>query len=313
MREIGGYIELEYNHRPMLHEGAVALNCGRSCLAYLLRARKIAKIALPYYLCDSVRNVCLGCGVRPRYYHITEGFLPEELSLQPDEWIYIVNYYGQLTDRQLKALADRYPRMILDQAQAYFAPPVEGVDTLYTCRKFLGAPDGAFLYTDAVFPDDLPRDESFHRMRFLLGRFERSAQEFYQEYVDNNHFFDQEPVKYMSKLTENLLRGIDYAEVKRRRTENYACLFSGLAEKNILSPRNVEGAFAYPLLLPDGVAVRSRLIKEKIYIPTLWPNVLHEMGPDTWEYKLAQNTLPLPCDQRYDLDTMRYLLEHLQI
>ncbi len=41
MREIGGYIELDTYRLPMLHEGAIALNCGRNALAYLLRARRI--------------------------------------------------------------------------------------------------------------------------------------------------------------------------------------------------------------------------------------------------------------------------------
>ena len=45
MREIGGYIELDSYCLPMLHEGAVALNCGRNALAYLLRARQIKKTA----------------------------------------------------------------------------------------------------------------------------------------------------------------------------------------------------------------------------------------------------------------------------
>ena len=41
MREIGGYIELDTYRLPMLHEGALALNCGRNALAYLLKARGI--------------------------------------------------------------------------------------------------------------------------------------------------------------------------------------------------------------------------------------------------------------------------------
>ena len=36
MKEYGGYIELEINHGEMLHEGAVALNCGRKCISISL-------------------------------------------------------------------------------------------------------------------------------------------------------------------------------------------------------------------------------------------------------------------------------------
>ncbi len=41
MKEYGGYIELDTYRLPMLHEGAVSLNCGRNCLAYLIEAKKI--------------------------------------------------------------------------------------------------------------------------------------------------------------------------------------------------------------------------------------------------------------------------------
>ena len=35
MKEIGGYIEFDTYHLPMLHDEAIALNCGRNDLAYL--------------------------------------------------------------------------------------------------------------------------------------------------------------------------------------------------------------------------------------------------------------------------------------
>ena len=44
MREIGGYFELDKYSMPMLHEGAIALNCGRITLAYLIEAKGIEKI-----------------------------------------------------------------------------------------------------------------------------------------------------------------------------------------------------------------------------------------------------------------------------
>ena len=106
-----------------------------------------------------------------------------------EEWLYVVNYYGQLGNDVLENLAGKYGRIIVDNAQAYFQMPLEGVDTIYTCRKFLGVADGAFLYTDAMIEEELPRDESFERMRFLLGRFERTASEFYPEYAANNGLF----------------------------------------------------------------------------------------------------------------------------
>jgi len=311
MTEIGGYIELDTYSLPMRHDGALALNCGRNCLAYLIEARQIRKIALPCFLCDSVRGVCERYGVTVWQYHIGNDFLPKELSLDADEWLYLVNYYGQLTAQQMEEYAKKHPRIIIDNAQAYFDEPLSGVDTIYTCRKFFGVADGAFLYTDAKLDRELPQDESFDRMRFVLGRFERTASEFYAEASANNRFFETEPIKRMSKLTENLLHAIDYAAVKRRRTENYAYLADKLDGCNRLKLRPIEGAFAYPLWLENGAEVRKQLIEQKIYIPTLWPNVRSELPPDSLEYDMANNILPLPCDQRYGIDEMKRIAEEI--
>ncbi len=307
MKEIGGYMELDTYGLPMLHRGALALNCGRNCLAFLAGARKIRRIALPYFLCGCVGDVCRREGVETRHYHIGPDFRPVEPELREGEWLYVVNYYGQLDDRFLEGLAERHGRVIVDNAQAYFRMPAAGVDTLYTCRKFFGVADGAFLYTDAAPEGELPRDESFGRMNFLLGRYEHGAAGVYPEYVRNDLSFGGEPVRRMSRLTENLLHGIDYGAVERRRTENFRILHGAFREVNRLELSVPEGAFMYPLYIRNGAAARKRLLEEKIYIPTLWPDA----GGDAGERDMAENILPLPVDQRYGREEMEYMVRKI--
>jgi hypothetical protein len=308
VKEYGGYIELDTYRQPMLHDGALALNCGRNCLAYLIKARRIRKIKVPFFMCDSVFDVCKRYGAELSFYHVGVQFKPIEVSLANDEWLYVVNYYGQLTTEYLTELKDKYDRVIVDNAQAYFDKPVTNTDTLYTCRKYFGVADGAFLYTDAESEEEFSVDESFERMHFLLGRFERIASEFYSEYAANNHLFASEPIKRMSKLTDNLLHGIDYGFVKERRTANFRLYHEKLKSTNQLDLREVEGAFAYPLLIENGVEIRRALQQKKIYIPTLWPNVLEETSETSVEYKMSQNILPLPCDQRYAKEDIASIL-----
>lgn len=312
MKEIGGYIEFEDYNGPMLHSDAIALNSGRNCLAYLIRAKQIKKIKLPYFLCDSVRNICEKENVQITYYRIDKLFYPEDVELKEDEWLYVVNYYGQLSQGYIKSLKSKYNRVIVDNAQAYFQMPAEGVDTLYTCRKYFGVADGAFLYTDSFLGEIIDTDISFDRMNFLLGRFEKNASEFYSDYVANNRLFASEPLKYMSKLTKNLLQGIDYEMVKERRTWNYACLHDNLEKENKLVLSLPEGAFMYPFYHENAVEIRKKLQQEKIYIPTLWPNVMNDVIGSDLEYSYAQNILPLPCDQRYVKADMEYLVEEIR-
>lgn len=310
MKEYGGYIEIENNYGHMLHEDAVALNCGRNALEYLCEAKRIKKLYLPYFLCSSVPNLCKKIGVEFECYPINEDFKPIfQQKLDGDEWLYVVNFYGQLENDYLHSLKQAYDRIIVDNAQSYFQPPVNGVDTLYTCRKYFGVADGAFLYTNTRLDREIPRDESFERMHFLLGRYERSANEFYGEYVANNKLFATEPVEKMSRLTENLLRGINYKKVAQQRQENFDYLDVALKNINELKLKSVYGAFMYPLLIKDGVAIRKTLQKEKIYIPTLWPNVIEECEPNSLEYRYAADILPIPIDQRYDKEDMKYLVE----
>ena len=225
-----------------------------------------------------------------------------------DGWLYVVNYYGQLSNKYLTSLGDR---IIVDNAQAYFQEPISGVDTLYTCRKFFGVADGAILYTDKFIKVE-EQDESFGRMHFLLGRYERSASEFYAEYVENNHLFKNEPIKRMSKLTENLLHGIDYEMVKNRRRQNFCYFHEMFQSMNILNLSVPDGAFMYPLYIENGAEVRKQLQAKKIFIPILWPAVFNLCEENELEYDMAKNILPIPVDQRYGIEDMKYIAREIQ-
>lgn len=311
MKEIGGYIELDSYHLPMIHDGAIALNCGRNALAYLLRARKIKKLWIPKYICDSVIKLCERESVKYTFYHIGVDFrLSDDIELRDNEWLYFVNYYSQFDNNQISEVVQKYSRVIVDNAQSYFQEPLPHVDTLYTCRKWFGVPDGAFLYTDALLEEDLPQDVSFERMNYLLGRYERTASEYYSEYVANNKLFEIEPIKSISKLTWNLLHGIDYSTVLQIRTDNFTFLDKCFRRINKLKLKTT--AFMYPLMIDNGSELRKKLQMEKIYIPTLWPAVFDITISEDSEYKMAKNILPLPIDQRYTVDDMRYLVKRIQ-
>lgn len=179
MQEYGGYIEFESYEGSLLHDKAIPLNCGRSALAYLCEAKHIQKLYLPYFICSSVPHLLEKIGVNYAYYHIDSDFKPHfEEELGADAYLYIVNFYGQMGNEELAGWKERYGRVIVDQAQSYYQMPVEGVDTIYTCRKYFGVSDGAFLYTDGRLQRELPVDVSFERMHFLLGRYECGANAF---------------------------------------------------------------------------------------------------------------------------------------
>ena len=317
-KEYGGYLELDEYSGEEYYPEAWALNSGRAALRLFIRLKKIRKIYLPAFCCDTVREACAAEGILWEYYSVDKDFRPclsEEDA--GNDWVCLVNFYGVFDDGDMQALMQQYPRLIVDYTHAFFQQPLKGMNVLYSCRKFFGVPDGAYLILgegegEKIYKT-LPQDLSFERMHFLLGRFEAGASPFYQEYAQNNDFFANEPVKRMSKLTHNLLRAIDYPRVCGQRTENFAFLHRQLKEKNVLNlPPAIEGAYAYPFWFNgdkiSGKEIRRRLIAQQIYIPMLWPEVcsLEEASP--LERQMTENILPLPVDQRYNRGDMEEIL-----
>lgn len=313
MREIGGYFQLDQLIDKPYHENLVELNTGRNSLLYLVEAKKISKVYLPYFLCNSMSDMLGKYGINFEYYHIGKDFLPVfEEKLKEDEYLYIVNYYGQITNDEIRKFKEEYKNIILDNTQSFFQKPVLNIDTIYSCRKYFGVPDGAYLSTDVALDEILEEDQSSSRMKHILGRFEGQASDYYNEFNKNDDAFKELPIKRMSKLTRNILGAIDYQKVIDTRNRNFKYLHDCLGSSNVLEIKLPHGPFAYQYYVENGIEIRKKLAEKKIYIPTLWPNVLKENLEDSIEYDYAANILPLPCDQRYAVEDMERLIEVLR-
>jgi hypothetical protein len=310
MKEIGGYLGLEYFSGEEYHQGLVALNNGRNALACLLKARNIERLYIPYFLCNSVSDVCGREGVAVSYYSIDRHFHPVfDRKLAKHEYLYIVNYYGQITNEQIIAWKEEYKNVIVDNVQSFFQRPVNGVDTVYSCRKFFGVPDGGYLSTDISVTDQLEKDVSKDRMKHILGRFEGCASDYYSDFKANDRSFVDLPPRKMSDLTHNLLRAVDYDGARNRRNDNFRILDLALAQYNALELRFPDGPYCYPFYCENGMELKKQLAEKKIYIATLWPNVLKMQ--DTLAKDFSENILPIPCDQRYDKNDMLRIIEEV--
>ena len=305
-KAIGGYFGLENLIHKEYYSGLIALNTARNAVVYLIKTKKIKKLFVPTYLCDSITKVCEREGCAYEFYDVCEDFQPNfDKKLRDDEWLYIVNYYGQVTNEaELKKI---YQRIILDNVQAFFQRPIVGIDTLYSCRKFFGVPDGAYLSSDIRL--DVEQDVSKDRMIHILGRYEKSASDYYIDYVENEETYYNLPLRGMSLLTHNILGAIDYENVKRIREENFHFLYDRLSSTNGINVKKVEGPFAYPYYVKNGMKIKRMLAEKDIYIASLWPNAFEFEGLPR-DY--SENILPLPCDQRYTIEDMEALVKELE-
>lgn len=115
----------------------------------------------------------------------------------------------------------------------------------------------------------------------------------------------------MSKLTNNLLHGIRYTLVEGQRKENFDFLNYNLRNQNVLKLRYT-GTYMYPFMTDNGMNLRKKLQEKKVYIPILWPSVFNVAKPEDVEYKMAENILPIPIDQRYGIEDMAYIISLLE-
>ena len=320
MKPIGGYFSLELNNGWERHHDALRLNAGRYALEYILKARKYSKVYIPYYICDSVLQPFKRLGVKYEFYHINEQLEPAtKLHPNDDEAVLYVNYFG-LKNRLADTFCYAYRNTILDCTQAFYSEhgnkydsPEWNCDTFYSCRKYFGVPDGAYLYTNCLLDEELPQDESFERMTFLTKRIDRSPQEGYADFHANDKALSTVGMRRMSKLTEAMMCSIDYSEKANRRIHNFHVLDKALRETNRFQWPMDYGTvpLVYPYYVENGAALRQHLIDHQVFCARYWPNVMEWCQPDDWEYRLAENLVCLPIDQRYDEDDMNCILEEI--
>lgn len=309
---IGGYFSLELPHfsEGEYHQDAIRLNSGRYCLEYILRVKKYEKVFLPYYMCDAVLQPINRLGIDYEFYHIDKDFhIVGALHPQKTDVVLYCNYFG-LMDEYVKVVADKYaPNIIIDNTQAFFSRPLPEIDTFYTCRKFFGVADGAYLYINKEADFEIPQDYSSSRMSFLLDRLDRSAEEAFAEYHINEHSLNDAGIRRMSEISKKILRAIDYIDIAIKRKENFRLIDNSLRERNNLKFElgDLTVPMIYPLWDRKG-QLRKRLIKNKIYVAIYWPNVKDWVTSDSIEYQLVESLIPIPIDQRYGRDEMNKIL-----
>ena len=311
MEAIGGYFSLELPQHEEYHQNAIRMNTGRNCLEYILRVRGYSKVYIPYYTCDVVLEPFKKLDIPYEFYHIDIHLeIRDRFTLKVDEALLYTNYYG-LKQRYVEQLAAKVgTRLIIDNTQAFYAKPIEGIDTFYTCRKFFGVADGAYLYCDAILDEELEQDYSYDRMAHLLKRIDLSAEEGYGDFRKADDGLDNQPIRKMSKLTQRMMQSIDYEAAAKRRRENYLMLHEAFGgENNLELPLEKDAVpMVYPYLAPVK-GLREELIENKVFVARYWPNVLDWSTKDDIEYLLACQMQPLSVDQRYGEEEMKRIIE----
>lgn len=305
MNEIGGYFELELAKGEEFHKEAIRLNTGRNAFEYILRAKNYRKVYLPYYTCDVMLEPIKKLHINYEFYHLNNHLEPifDFDRIGNEETFVYNNYFGMKGD-YIKVISNMSSNLIIDNSQAFFEKPINGIDTFYSPRKFFGVPDGAYLYTDKLLNLKLDQDSSYLRAEHLMGRLELGAGRFYNKFLENDNMLVNLPIRIMSKLTMRMLQSVNYNIVSKIRRDNFQFIHEILKYNNKINIDMRLGDDTIPLVYPfmnkNGIQIKKVLIERKIYVATYWPNVMEWCEhKDVEEKKLIQDLVPIPIDQRY--------------
>lgn len=311
-KEYGGYLPLELprgrEYFAGLGSDVQRLNCARSAIYAALEQCGAAKVWLPWYNCETVQEPLRRLGVPYGLYLLDDELFPQTPPLEENEWLLYVNYFGTAPKELLDRVKTAFDRVIFDNTQAFFAPPRMDGDSynVYSCRKFLGVADGAYLIHKGLRARAYPADSSWQRAGYLLKCLDTSTNEAYADSLQNEDLLARE-VRGMSALTRHMLAAIDYEEIKRRRRENFLALHAELIAVN---GRAVNTDAAAPMVYPlyvENDGLRAKLIAKRVYVPQWWKWLLDKVPAGSVEARLSRWLLPLPVDQRYTPEDMRDL------
>ncbi len=314
MREYGGCLPLEINKLNTNYFPGfdyVALNSGRSAIAYAALAGGFKKVYIPFYTCKTVEAGLKDVGVEVLYYNIDSTFMPITPAQGFDDRALFVytNYFGIMTHTQQMDIIAEHSHVLFDNTQGFFTKPLRGTYSAYSCRKFFGVPDGAFLVADKLEKLEIPTGKSNDTAGFLFKAIEDGSNAAYELSKDNEEHINSEGLCLMSKLTETLMSGINLESVNDRRGTNFNRLHEHLGKYNELNPSLENGApMVYPLLV-EKEGVREALVENKIFIPRWWRWIVESNETNDFEKHLSKHLVPIPVTQNYSEEDMDYIAE----
>lgn len=314
--EIGSFLELQLPKGRELYKGDIniaRLNTGRMGLWHAFRVTRCKRIWLPVYQCDSIRKTFEHKGVEMCFYHQDEHFNPIDIDAVEGDAVLLVNYFGVMSKQRMTELAKSFKHPIIDCAQAFFCKPIEDALMVYSCRKFIGVPDGAYVIGKEAhrFIGEYQQSYSSDTSAFLLLRIEYGCEgKGYESRSMNEHRIDNEDCMLMSKLTRTILDAEDYDFNKKKRVENFMYaqkLFGGI---NKIDPTEYfdEGTIpmVYPLVVEDDHLLHV-LQTHKHFQGHWWSYICQEQIPDSFEYWMSRYIIPITIDQRYGKEELDYL------
>jgi hypothetical protein len=164
----------------------------------------------------------------------------------------------------------------------------------------------------------LPEEQdtgSIDRFAPLLIRIDHGAEAGYEGIRAARATLRSQTPKRMSALTQRLLEHIDYPAAIARRNRNFSRYHQLLGGENQFPLGNdaIHAPLSYPFWNGRN-DLHAALAAKRIFVARYWPNMRGASGtPEDLEFRLANECLALPCDQRYGDEEIDFVVAELRL
>lgn len=335
---------------PQFSEGvldsqhAAYLRSGRDCLRVIARfcKKKCSTLVSPSLCCTSMVDPFLLEGYSVAYYPVTEKLEIEEDALDKalqnakKPLLLFINHFGiqGLNERKYRELADRYGAILVKDATHDYLE--EGAFerskadyTVASIRKWLPTPAGALLTSKDACLASLKNcqiDFKFERSRELamrkkwryLNTGDAALKVAYlnELQICNALLDDYKRIKGIAykagELSRNLILSSDHEFMRKRRHSNAAFLAESLNKLGVRYYFSGGSPLYLAILIQKRDEIQHFARKKDVYLPVLWPLPPGADRVGGFAKEFSDAMLAIPCDQRYDTDDMRVIIDVLK-
>lgn len=297
---------------------------GRDALNYILQkikqTRNIKTVALPSWCCDTMIKPILHNNLDVSFYSVRyeNDKLIKNIDVKADVLINL-DYFGYKTNEIIC-----FDGVVVNDITHSVFVDYKKYDYCYgSLRKWSGFKTGGFVYSNNISEKDNNRPVNLEYIELRLNAM-REKNNYISGINDDKNYLSLFEVAekkldslYNFSSTEDDIycaKHFDIEFVKNKRQENAKELLKYIKEFAIFKDVNNDDCPLFvPILVPNGKRneLREYLKTKKIYCPIHWQLTdLHDIKDD--EKRLYNDELSIICDQRYNIDDMKFICENIR-
>lgn len=298
------------------------------------------KVLIPAYTCQTVITPFEEAGWQCEYYSIKQDlridlqYLENAIAKQKPSLLVVHPYFGMDLNEEelvaLKAVKEKGVEIVLDLTQCLFSTKQYQFASFIVAsyRKWMPIPDGGYLLNQndsvKITQPESENEEFTDReiaAMYLRGQYFGNGEQRTKTISIRlsklaDHIADSNITPHkMSQVAYNLLVKEDVENNQKSRFSNYTYLFNNIKESSKIAKvchdmTDVTTAPLYfTIYVQDRPSLQRLLAQDSIYAPVIWPVEDERVLIDDVIKDIYDHVLAIPCDQRYDEDDMRRVVE----